>query len=243
MAQPSRAAREANHSRQLAGWDPEATWGWGSPAGQIRARRRAGLLVQSAGLEPGVRALEIGCGTGRFTVEFARTGALLVAIELSGELLATAQARPELQGVELLQGAFETTPLPGPFDAVLGSSVLHHLPTAVALRRIYDLLRPGGVLCFAEPNMLNPQVYLERHLRSWFPYVSPDETAFSRWSLRRALMMAGFTAVSISPFDWLHPATPASLISMVGRAGRVLERVPAVREFAGSLLIRGVRQQ
>jgi len=58
---------------------------------------------------------------------------------------------------------------------------------------------------FAESNMLNSQIYCERHFRRFFPQVSPDETAFVRTRLRRDLERAGFISVSIQAFDWLHP--------------------------------------
>jgi len=103
------------------------------------------------------------------------------------------------------------------------------------------LLKPGGRLSVAEPNMLNPQVFCERRFRRFFPHVSPDETAFVRSRLRRDLERAGFTSISIVPFDWLHPSTPAPLIPSVQRAGAVLERVWPLLEFAGSLSIRATR--
>ena len=132
----------------------------------------------------------------------------------------------------------------GPFDAVIGSSVLHHLEVEVALQKIRDLLKPGGFMCFAEPNLLNPQVFLERKLsfcRRWFWYVSPDETAFGRWPLRRLLESSGFTEIEITPFDWLHPQTSPTWIKAVLKLGQRLEKTPILREFAGSLLIRARR--
>ena len=131
----------------------------------------------------------------------------------------------------------------GPFDAVIGSSVLHHLELPAALEKMFALLRPGGVLSFAEPNLLNPQVCAERNLRflPCFRYVSPDETAFVRWTLARTLRTIGFHHVRIEPFDWLHPATPRPLIPVVRGLGWTLERLPLAREFAGSLCIRAVR--
>ena len=92
-------------------------------------------------------------------------------------------------------------------------------------------------MAFAEPNLLNPQVWMERNFRSWFPYVSPDETAIVRWPLQRQLEQAGYSDIVITPFDWLHPATPAPLIGTVDGAGMVFELVPGLREFAGSVLI------
>jgi hypothetical protein len=69
-------------------------------------------------------------------------------------------------------------------------------------------------------------------------HISPDETAFVAFRLAGALRGEGFSEVEITPFDWLHPATPEGLIGAVGAAGRILERTPILREFAGSLLIR-----
>jgi hypothetical protein len=125
------------------------------------------------------------------------------------------------------------------FDSVIGSSVLHHLDVDFSLARIFDLLVPGGRLSLAEPNMLNPVIYLERRVptlrRRW--HVSPDETAFVRWPLVSMLKKHGFVDVDIKPYDWLHPITPAPLIGAIRALGGILEHTPVVREFAGSLVI------
>lgn len=239
----ARAEREIAHGRRLALGDPEATWGWGTPAGQLRARRRAALIAHGANLGPGMRALEIGCGTGLFTAMFAQTGACLVAVDISADLLQKARERglpPDK--VQFLEKRFEDC-VDGPFDAVIGSSVLHHLDLEAALGKIHDLLKPGGVMSFAEPNMLNPQIAFQKNV----PWIkarlgdSPDETAFVRWRLRRLLLDMGFENPQITPFDWLHPATPAPLIGLVRGLGGWLERTPILRELAGSLYIRAYR--
>lgn len=237
---PSRLQNEIEHGKHLAELSAEEVWGWGTPAGRLRARRRADLVMQGAGLGPGSQAVEIGCGTGLFTEMFAQSGAEIVAVDLSPELLAIARQRG-LERVRFLEKNFEDCGVEGPFDAVIGSSVLHHLDLERTWGKIFNLLKPGGVMSFAEPNMLNPQIWCERHLRRFFPQTSPDETAFVRWPLRRDLERAGFRTVSITPFDWLHPATPEALIPAVRGLGKVAERVWPVREFAGSLYIRAVR--
>ncbi len=240
-----RAEHEIEHGRRLlALGHPEELWGWGSPAGRLRAERRAALIASGARLGPGVRALEIGCGTGLFTEMFAQTGAQLVAVDISAELLDKARERRlPADRVHFLEKRFEECDVDGPFDAVIGSSVLHHLDIETALPRIYDLIEPSGVISFAEPNMLNPQIMVQKNV----PWIkerlgdSPDETAFFRWPFRRLLLRAGFEGVEVRAFDWLHPATPAPLIASVRGIGRWLERLPIVREFAGSLYIRGFR--
>jgi 2-polyprenyl-3-methyl-5-hydroxy-6-metoxy-1,4-benzoquinol methylase len=237
----SRADRERAHGRRLAADETERVWGWGTPAGRLRAERRGALIAEGAGLARGLRVLEIGCGTGLFTEMFARSGAEILAVDLSEELLEKARARGLPPSVTFRNTPFEACGAEGPFDAVIGSSILHHLELEPALRKMYGLLRPGGALSFAEPNLLNPQVFAERTVRPLFPYISPDETAFRAGRLRRDLARAGFTGIRVTPFDWLHPSTPRALITPVLRLGTALEATPLLRAFAGSLRIRAIR--
>ena len=231
----------------LATADSEAFWGWSTAAGQSRARRRGDLIISAAGLRPGSTVLEIGCGTGLFTAQFAGTGARIVAVDISPDLLVKAIERQlpadrvrfeqrRAESLELTDPAVRAW-APDGFDAIIGSSVLHHLDIPAAIETCTRLLARGGRIVFAEPNLLNPQVWMERTFRSWFPYVSRDETAIVRWGLQRQLERAGFSNIVITPFDWLHPATPAPLIRVVDGAGRLFEQVPGLRELSGSVLI------
>ena len=238
-----RQHNEVAHSRYLSQGDTELLWGWGTPAGRVRAKRRAQLIAEGARLGPGTRALEIGCGTGMFTAMFADSNAEMLAVDISPDLVAKAVARGlPADRVQFLTQNFEDCDINGPFDAVLGSSILHHLD-ASAFSIIYNLLKPGCPLCFAEPNMLNPQIWMERTFRSLpiFSHISPDETAFVRWTLAQELAAAGFVDITITPFDWLHPATPEGMISVVSTLGNCLEKIPGLKELSGSLLIRAVR--
>jgi SAM-dependent methyltransferase len=204
----------------------------------VRARRRADLIIGAAGLNRNALVLEVGCGTGVFTEYFAATGAQLIAVDISPELLEKARKRNlSADRVLFKESRFEDCDIDGPFDAVIGSSVLHHLDIEAALVKILNLLKPGGFLCFAEPNAINPQVFLMFRFRSYFPEVSPDENPFLRWQLKDKLIRAGFDVQEIIPFDWLHPATPPPLIGVVDKMGQMMEKVPFLREFAGSLLI------
>jgi 2-polyprenyl-3-methyl-5-hydroxy-6-metoxy-1,4-benzoquinol methylase len=177
-----------------------------------------------------------------FTEVFARSGSEILAVDLSPDLLVIARQRCiSNPRVRFLEERFENCSDYGPFDCVIGSSVLHHLDLEMALSSILKLLRPGGRMSFAEPNMLNPQVFMERKFRRFFPYISSDETAFVRSRLLRDMRAQGYEDIKIVPFDWLHPALPASLIPAVSRLGRFLERIWPIREFAGSLAIQAKR--
>jgi SAM-dependent methyltransferase len=234
-----RVQNEIQHGTFLAAEGPEAVWGWGTPAGRVRAARRARLIAEGADLQPGRRVVEIGCGTGNFTEIFAQYGAEIIAVDISPELIALAQRRNVPATVTWVCARFEDSALDRQFDAAIGSSVLHHLEIESAIRELWRILKPGGVISFAEPNMLNPQVAIQKNV----PWIkrrlgdSPDETAFVRPSLASLLRRIGFERVRISPFDWLHPATPPRFIRPVSAVGQSLEKVPGLREFSGSLLI------
>lgn len=236
----TRLERELDHHRWIAEEDTETLWGWGTPAGRLRAKRRARLIVSSANLQSGMHVLEIGCGTGVFTEMFLHTGIQLTAIDLSPDILAKAKARglPKNK-VTFVETCFEEYQVESLFDAVIGSSVLHHLVVNESLDKVIKILKPGGVFSFAEPNLLNPQIFIERTFPRLFPSISHDESAFIRWQLSSLLQKKGFIEPQIIPFDWLHPNTPVSLIGAVEAFGRILEYLPVIREFSGSLLIRG----
>jgi len=239
-----RLAREIEHGRKIAA-NAETVWFWESPAGRRRADRRAELFVEHGGLGPGRRALELGCGTGVFLERVARCGATLHGIDLSEDLLEKARERVSgLSNVVLDRGNAEATPYPeAHFDAVYGSSILHHLNLDAALAEAHRVLRPGGRAVFAEPNILNPQVLLMFRfgpMKERFG-VSPDEMAFSRFRAQRALERAGFADVKVEPFDFLHPSIPQAWVERALALSRALERTPLVREIAGSMLMRARR--
>lgn len=240
----SRHEAEIEHGSRIAA-SAEETWGWGSPAGKKRARRRAALLLERAGARPGLRLLELGCGVGVFTELFLLAGAEIVGVDISHDLLRRGRERCGASArVSLERACGEALPHPAAsFDAVLGSSILHHLEVRSALREVFRVLKPGGRVAFAEPNMMNPQVFVTKNvpaIKRWAGD-TPGETAFFRWEVARALRRAGFTEVRVEPFDFLHPSCPESMIRHASRIGRALEALPVFREFAGSLIISAAR--
>jgi len=235
-----RLAREIEHHRGLAVGDPERVWGWSSPAGRVRADRRGRLFARLGEIRAGARVLELGCGTGEFTRRMAESECRLVALDLSPELLVRARAEVNTPGAHFLRAnAMELPFRDASFDAVYGCSILHHLDAEVTLREVRRVLQPGGRLVFSEPNLLNPQVLLMFKCRPLRPYfgTSPDEMAFTRGWIERVLHRVGFRCFSVRYFDFLHPATPRALLSLVAPMAERLERVPLLRAISGSILI------
>jgi SAM-dependent methyltransferase len=105
-------------------------------------------LVELAGLGPGARVLEIGCGTGQATVPLAERGCAIVAVELGPALAAVARRKlARFPAVEVVVAAFEDWPLPARrFDLVLAATAFHWLDPAIRVGKAADALRPGGAL-------------------------------------------------------------------------------------------------
>ena len=234
-----RLENEIEHGRFLAERGAGEIWNWESPAGRRRWARRVDMLVGH--LQHGMRVLELGCGTGYFTSELVKTGARITAIDISPELLELARRQvPEENATFVIENAYATSFAGGCFDSVVGSSVLHHLDVDRALAEIFRVLKPGGTVRFTEPNMGNPQIAIQKNVPAIKARLgdSPDETAFFRWALDRDLRRHGFVETDITPFDFLHPKTPTACVATLERLGMALERVPLLREIAGSLYIR-----
>jgi SAM-dependent methyltransferase len=233
-----RIRNEIAHGALIAG-RAEEVWNWSGPAGRRRWARRVQMLTRL--IPDGARVLEVGCGTGLFTAELGSARVQTTSIDVSIDLLRQALARCASQpGTSFsIQNAYATALRTSSVDVVVGMSVLHHLDLGAALREFQRVLRPGGRLLFSEPNMLNPIILLQKNV----PWVkrragdSPDETAFVRWSLARALRAAGLEVERLEPFDFLHPATPEAAVKTVDRFSGWLEGIPLVREIAGSLFI------
>ncbi|MBI4432056.1 MAG: methyltransferase domain-containing protein [Candidatus Omnitrophica bacterium] len=235
---PQNKVQELEHAKKIL-HHPEFYWNSGTDAGYKGSMRRAEWIVSRTGLRAGQQALEIGCGTGFFSQVFLRSGARLHAIDLSADLLQKATERCgaaadfRVCDVEALPYEMES------FDAVVGVRVLHHLDLEPAFAEIWRTLKPGGVIAFCEPNMLNPQIMIQKNI----PFIkrlmgdTPDETAFFKWPMKRFLKQKGFQDISITPFDFLHPWIPGALVRPAEQIGSWMETVPLVREIAGSLAI------
>jgi ubiquinone/menaquinone biosynthesis C-methylase UbiE len=211
-------------------------WGWETPAGKIRWQRRVKMLTENC--QKGDKVLELGCGTGYFTREISKLPCDVTAIDISPVLLE--KARSQLPNVNFfVEDAHNTGFLDNSFDKIIGSSVLHHLEIEKALEEIYRVLKKGGSIYFTEPNMLNPQIALQKNI-PWLKNRmgdSPFETAFFRWELIEKLRKKGFENIQVIPFDFFHPSIPISLFFILKPFCIFLEKIFLINQFSGSLFI------
>ncbi len=169
---------------------------------------------------------------------------MVTAIDISPDLLEIARKNVSAQNLTFcLENASAMTFADASFDYVIGISVLHHLDVKRALGEIFRILKPGGQARFTEPNMMNPQIAVQKNIpviKRWLGD-SPGETAFFRFRLIREMKKAGFRSVQITPFDFLHPGIPAKAVGFIDRLGNVIENIPILKEIAGSLSITAVK--
>lgn len=119
----------------------------------------------------GEPALDVGCGTGRLLLPLLAAGIDIDGTDISGDMLAFAEAAAHEQGREprltacpahelALDRAYRTIFLCGVFG--IGAT---REQDREALRRIHDHLEPGGTLLIAH----------------WLPYADRDEQSWARW--------------------------------------------------------------
>ena len=238
--------KEIEHDQKIKE-DAEFFWGWATPAGKLRAERRSNMIISSVKSRGFSRVLEIGPGTGIFTEFFCKAGLDVYGVDISFDLLKELKIKRSRKNILNLSVAdVEAMPYcDSSFDAVVGVCVLHHFDIVPALKEIGRVLKKGGIFLFSEPNMMNPQLALQKNIkpikRLSILGETEDETAFFKWQMRNLLETMSFKEISIMPFDFLHPWTPKPLIPFVEKLGFCLEKIPLLKEIAGSLLIHAVK--
>jgi ubiquinone/menaquinone biosynthesis C-methylase UbiE len=150
MAKPNWWLDELAHAGQehldpayVAGYERKAGY---DPAADIAELERHGLHERST-------VVDLGAGTGRFTVEVARRCGHVVAVDVSPAMVALLRERVAAEGlghVTVHQAGFLSFEPPAePVDFVFSRNALHQVPDfwkGIALDRIARLLAPGGIL-------------------------------------------------------------------------------------------------
>lgn len=141
------------------------------------------------------RALDIGCGNGRFLDRLRYHGWDVVGVDTSP---AAAAAAKEVFGIQVHIGTLEEAGLPGrSFDFIRMSHLVEHLDRPVTtLRHVARLLRPGGQIYIETPNIESLGFWWTKE--NWFPLEVPRHLwLFSVQTLGRALRACGFSILEL----------------------------------------------
>lgn len=137
-------------------------------------------LFFEAGIEAGMRVLDVGCGAGDVALLAADlVGPLgaVVGVDVNPTILQTARMRAQAAGVTnvtFIEGDIRNVDLETGFDAVVGRLVLLYLGNpAETLRHVVGHLRTGGIVAFQEPDFTNgpldfPPSPLNRQMWHWW---------------------------------------------------------------------------
>jgi SAM-dependent methyltransferase len=176
-------------------------------------------VLAAHGLDARSTVVDLGAGTGRFSLAAARRFGQVIAVDISRAMLGFLRVRAAAAAVANLacvQAGFLSYQHAGsPADAVYTRNALHQLPDfwkAVALDRIGRMLRPGGVLRLHDLIYDFQPSQAEEVFGRWLDgaaddpaegYTSADfaehiRTEYStfRWLLEPMLAVAGFEIVT-----------------------------------------------
>jgi SAM-dependent methyltransferase len=116
--------------------------------------------LRQAGLRPGMRVLDVGCGPGDVSFVAARLvgpEGTVLGIDAAADILELARSRAAEHGftsVRFEQTTVGDLALDEPVDAVIGRLILMHLPDPVGtLAQLAGVVRPGGFIAFSEFDM------------------------------------------------------------------------------------------
>jgi ubiquinone/menaquinone biosynthesis C-methylase UbiE len=177
-------------------------------AGEVR-------LLAAVGLGSDSVVVDVGAGTGQFTLAAAGVCTRVVAVDVSPVMLRSLRAKLDAAGVtnvEVVQAGFLTYEHRGrPADVVYSRYALHHLPDfwkAVALARARRVLRPGGLLRLSDVVYGFEPADAEERIEAWCATgaIGGLETEWSRGELEEHVRDENST------FTWL-------LEPMIERAG------------------------
>lgn len=127
-------------------------------------RAEADFLVEVMGIAPGAAILDVGCGTGRHSIELARRGFCMTGLDVSAGMLCEARRRAEIAKVSVnwIEADATSFSMREPFDAaiclcegafgLLGTSHNPILQPLSILRNIALALHPGAPCLFTVLN-------------------------------------------------------------------------------------------
>ena len=136
------------------------------------------MIFAEAGIRPGMRILDIGCGAGDVTfvaADLVGPDGSVVGVDRSPDALARARLRAGQRGltqVQFIQGDINDPAPGGPFDAIVERLALWLVPDpAELLRRQAEVLRPGGLVVPIEIDLSTirslPENPLLTQVKSW----------------------------------------------------------------------------
>jgi ubiquinone/menaquinone biosynthesis C-methylase UbiE len=189
-----------------------------------------GRFARMAGTEgwPYAKVLEVGCGTGFFTLNLMLAGVIGEAhvTDISPGMVSVAERNAKQLGLTVHGKVADAETLPyddDTFDLVVGHAVLHHIPDVeLALREVVRVLKPGGRFVFAgEPTTYGDLVARRLSHAAWLAATRVSHLPVIRngWSRPKDELAASSEAAALESQVDLHTFHPADLARLAVAAG------------------------
>jgi SAM-dependent methyltransferase len=167
-------------------------------------------LRDELGLHEGKVVLELGAGTGKFTVNLLGTGASVIAIDPVAQMLD--QLRHKASGATALLGSAERIPLSdNAVDAVVCAQSFHWFATPDALAEIHRVLKPGGTLGLIW-NVRDQSVDWVAALTALISPYEGDAPRYDQGEWRKVFPAPGFSSLQEKRFPHAHIGPPERVI-------------------------------
>jgi ubiquinone/menaquinone biosynthesis C-methylase UbiE len=129
-----------------------------TPLGSLIREYESRLLLEMARPDRGERILDVGCGTGIFTLDLLNAGARVTGLELSITMLRRAAKKTSGLPFHVVQGDMRGLPLADrSFDKTVSVTAIEFVEDArAAVAEFFRVTRPGGCIVVACLNSLSP---------------------------------------------------------------------------------------
>jgi SAM-dependent methyltransferase len=177
-------------------------------------------------IEPGMRVLDVACGTGNTTIPLARKGAKMTGVDIAPNLLEQARARAAAENLDIRFDEGDAEQLPhddASFDAVVSmfGAMFAPRPEVVA-KELARVLRPGGLLAMANwnPASFTAQMFKVTTRHAPMPPGLPPPILWGDERELRQRLAPGWFAdlrMEIVPMEFDLPTDPAGAVDFFRR--------------------------
>ena len=180
------------------------------PVDSYYVNRHADKMIELSGIKQTDKILEVGCGMGKFTFPLLKRGFKITGLDLSPFLLQKLlEHNNNLFNIDLICSDILEIPseYDEQFDYVIGFFTLHHfLQLETYYQAMARVLKPGGKICFIEPNAYNPLYYVQIACTPGMSWAGDKGVAqMTHTKFKRAIDYAGLKNLHLDKYGFFPP--------------------------------------
>lgn len=204
-------------------------------------------------LKAGDIVLDLGCGSGKQCLQFAKHGIRAIGLDISEEMLLSAKRKIDNCGlgeyIDLIIADAETPPfINGIFNACVFYGTLHHIAHKhIAIARASEKLANNGLFYSLDPNDSPVRFIFDFMMRIWRLYYdeasnSPllSKKQLSKW-LADASIEHRVRYSTYLPPHLLYLLSMAANVKLLKFSDYVFNRIPVIRTFGGAIIAEGIK--